>query len=132
MTTDQPDEDIILGYLQNEGALETENYLKNGRHLKDVETGILKERWIELYKEFFGAFDDARRTEREDVNAELALRGEQVPFEAVAVEAETLRKVISAELERQEKEEPGRLSDASREIELDIEKFRAQLMKPKN
>ena len=132
MTTDEPYDDVILGYLQNQSSLEAENYLKRGRHLKDVETGILKERWIELYRELFGARDDTRRTEREDVNAELSLRGEDIPFEAIAVEVEALRGDISAERERLKNGEPVRFSELHREIALDIEKFRGQLKKPKN
>lgn len=132
MTTDEPDDDVILGYFQNQGSLEAENYLKRGRRLKDVETGVLKERWIELYKEFFGARDDTRRAEREDVSAELALRGEEIPFDAVAVELEALKKDINVEFARQKIDNPSRLADSVRDIELEIEMFRGQLKKPKN
>lgn len=132
MTTDDPDDDVILGYFQNQGSLEAENYLKRGRGLKDVETGVLKERWIELYKEFFGARDDTRRAEREDVNSELALRGEEIPFDAVAAELEALKKDINVEFARQKIDNPSRLADSARDIELEIEMFRGQLKKPKN
>lgn len=132
MTTDDPDDDVILGYFQNQGSVIAENYLKRGRRLKDVETGVLKERWIELYKEFFGARDDTRRAEREDVSAELELRGEEIPFDAVAVEIEALKKDINVELARQKIDNPARLADSVRDIELEIEMFRGQLKKPKN
>lgn len=101
-----------------------EDYVKRGRQYESRETGGLRERFVELWREFF-RFDDTNEVERRDVEAELRLRDEDLPWSALENEYNSWKKIYT------EGEAAARDEDdtAYREQMADLGKFLRQRTK---
>lgn len=119
----------VLGWLTNEGSRDVEDYVKRGRQFKEKEIGFLKERWIELYLEMFN-FDNTNGQERNDINAEIELRGEEPPYLTITKELEAYTEKAASEMDRLKKEEPDRYADINRDLDIKVANFLNQLKKP--
>ncbi len=131
MSDNDPLDDAVQGWLINQQSLFTEDYLKRGRQFKEKEIGFLKERWVERMRESFN-HDRTNIQERDDVQAEILLRGEEPPTEMIAKEMKAFGERLGAEMERMEKEEPGWLEEMERDLNIEVADFLRQLKEPSN
>ena len=129
MSDDIPLDDLMVGFVANEGSRAVEDYLKRGRQLKDEDIGVLKERWVELFREVMN-FDNANSQKRNDVRAEIELRGEKLPFEIIETEFDVFVEKMGNEIERMEKEEPDRFGEIEHDLRIELANFLNQLKKP--
>jgi hypothetical protein len=123
----------MLAFLENQQFLRLEDYVKRGRELARVDTGDLKNRWITEFKKwvaFRPRYMDQRA--REDIEGELALRGEQPPFDLVKDEVEALRAASRTAMD-QLKRDPLALARAERKLADDMVEFsQSSKAKPAN
>jgi hypothetical protein len=100
-------ENALSAYLTNNGALLVESYVKRGRPLQAEDTASLKERWVFAFKEWARNWRQEKdRRAREDIESELALRREELPYGAVQAEKEALidqAKLLYKELQKHPK-----------------------------
>ena len=129
MSDNDPLDDAVEGWLINQQSLSTEDYLKRGRRFKEKEIGFLKERWVELMRASFN-HDKTNIQERDDVRAEISLRGEELPAEMLTKEMKAFTDSFPDELERMEREEPERLDEMERDLNIELAGFLRQLKKP--
>jgi len=120
---DESYNDLVLGYVQNRQSEDAERYLKSGRRFKDADIGYLKERWVELHREMIN-FDETNRIERDDVNAEIELRGEEIPFAVIKDEFQAFAEKMAKWVEDSQQTDSDKFREAGIELALDIEKFR--------
>ena len=112
--------DPVLAYLENEQLLEMEAYAKRGRHLAAVDSNELRQRWITEFKNWANNSEkQIDNRAREDIQAELALRGEQPPLDQVKDDWERLKAAQDSyfanldplELAKKERELSKRIDD---------------------
>lgn len=96
MTGDEKDEMrlTVEAFLQDKSMNEAADYVARGRAHKDEEIGVLKERWIESFK--LWAADPAQVRRMNDLKAEIELRGEEPPYEAIEAELEAVTARVAA------------------------------------
>jgi hypothetical protein len=73
----------MLALVQNRELDELENYISRGRQLKHTPTEELERRWAELMREWVKNYTGFDHRERTDVQAELELRGIELPMHLV-------------------------------------------------
>jgi hypothetical protein len=132
MAGQSPDHEM-LAFLENQQLMRLEDYVKRGRELAGIDGGELRERWITEFRKwvaFRPRYMDQRV--REDIEGELALRGEQPPFDFVKDELETLRAASRAAMD-QLKRDPLALARAERKLADDMIEFsQSSKAKPAN
>ena len=109
--------------IKNEEMDQLADYVSRGRRFQELPANEVKAVWIGAFRFELHALlagSDVSHTELNDISAEIALRGEKEPFEAVMPEAAAL----VAEIARQGPNERG-VMDA-------VRRFRESLDKPKN
>ncbi len=75
---------IILAMLRNQQFDELENYVSRGRQLGHTSVAGLKHRWATLMREWVKDFKgEIDNQERSDIQAELQLRGIELPIELI-------------------------------------------------
>jgi len=120
-----PDEldDTLSAYLTNQSALLVESYVKRGRTLQAEDTASLKERWVFAFKEWASNLrQEKHRQAREDIESELALRREELPYGAVQPEKEALIEQFRV-LYKQLEKDPKRLKEVNDELAEDLIAF---------
>ena len=114
-------------WLQNKGLERVEEYAKRGRKLARVDAAMLKQQWIELFKLWAQEPTDAELRDRfEDIEAELQLRGDTPPVDAVKAEMDGLTKLVKDAFDRLSLD-PERLKEMSLEIAEDYRRFAGTL-----
>jgi hypothetical protein len=123
----------LSAFLENQQFLRLEDYVKRGRDLVGMDTGDLKDRWIIEFKKWVATrprYTDQRA--REDIEGELALRGEQPPFDLVKDEVEALRVASRAAMD-QLRRDPLALARAERNVAAAMVEFsQSSKAKPAN
>jgi hypothetical protein len=100
MADHSPDHEM-LALLENQRLLHLEDYVKRGRELASIDSEELRDRWIIEFKKWVASrprYMDQRA--RDDIEGELALRGEQPPFDLVKDELEALRVASRAAMDQ--------------------------------
>jgi hypothetical protein len=105
MTDSPPMKLDMLNFLQKQKSDAAIAYVTRGRAFKNTDTEILKTRWIEIVGEMT-ELNHAHAIERDDIEAELTLRGVEPPAEAVNMERAMANMV--ADLIRMRTEEPAK------------------------
>ena len=103
--------DDMVGFLADQKAEATLSYVNRGRPLADFDSGVLKARWIEIVGEM-AELNYANAGERDDLESELTLRGEEPPAEAVDMDRAMANMV--ADLARMRVEEPDKFIEEMR------------------
>ena len=103
----------ILSYLANQNSIQVESYLKRGRKYKDVETSALKDLWVNSFKSWAARQTPELKVSMEDFEAELSLRGEEIPLEQIGLEFDKLIARLSCQLD-------GLSSECKQEINEDL------------
>ena len=106
MTT-PPLKDNMIDFLRQQKAEAAMAYVNRGRAFKESETDALKARWVEILGEM-AELNNANAVERDDIEAELTLRGIEPPAEAVDMERAMANMV--ADLIRMRAEEPDKFA----------------------
>ena len=89
----------IQDQVEEEQARDIGDYLKTGRAHARLATASLQARWLIQFKEITGGNTD-HDAERYDIEADLALRGEQVPIDVAPSELRTLLNAAEALYQR--------------------------------
>jgi hypothetical protein len=102
----------IRAFSRSQAIDRTEDYVKRGRPLAAVESAALKEQWIETYRKWCR---DVRnydlQRDANDIESELALRGEEVPIDRVVEEMHTLAEALKQELLKLDAEQLKRMGE---------------------
>jgi hypothetical protein len=114
--------DWVEAYLRNQEQEQADDYRKRGRKLAAVETEHLKQQWVDAFKRW-AAGNRADHRVREDIQAELLIRGHEVPFELVQGELAALKATSRATDERLFRD-PARLARADAALSEEVEAFR--------
>lgn len=102
-----PMRDEMVGFLANQKAEATTSYMNRGRGFEHIDTEVLKVRWIEILGEM-AALDYTHAVERDDIEAELTVRGIEPPAEAL--DMDRMMANIVADLIRMRVEEPDKFA----------------------
>ena len=89
----------IRAFSRSQAIDRTEDYVRRGRLLAQVESAALKDEWIAIYRRWcrdVRNFELQRRAN--DIESELSLRGVAVPVEAVVTEMNALADALKGEL----------------------------------
>jgi hypothetical protein len=105
MTDAPPIKDEMLSFLQKQKSDAAIAYVTRGRAFKNSDVEILKTRWVEIVGEM-AELNHTNAVERDDIEAELTLRGVEPPAEAVNMERAMANMV--ADLLRMRTEEPAK------------------------
>jgi hypothetical protein len=105
MTSTPPMKDEMLDFLRKQKAETAMDYVNRGRAFEKSDGEILKARWVEIVGEM-AELNHANAVERDDIEAELTLRGVEPPAEAVDLERAMTNMV--ADLIRMRDEEPAK------------------------
>lgn len=113
----------VTAFLQNKIFEQIAAYLAAGRPFASTPTAVVKERWVEHFAAFARTLDrDARRI-ADDLEAELKLRGEELPYEAVKEFTDMIVEKARASISGMSVEE---LKEMDKGIMDDIERFEAE------
>ena len=93
---DRPRQDAVEAWLDNHSFEYAEAYVRRGRHLRETASAELERRWIEGYRRWAATAgrEEFDHTDLEDIEAELSLRGEEPPRDAVKDETAALIAVV--------------------------------------
>jgi hypothetical protein len=105
MTDAPPMKTDMLNFLQKQKSDAAIAYVTRGRAFKAIDAEILKARWVEIVGEM-AELNHVNAIERDDIEAELTLRGIEPPAEAVDMERAMANMV--ADLIRMRLEEPDK------------------------
>jgi hypothetical protein len=105
--SETPMRDQMVGFLADQKAEATLSYMNRGRELESAETEALKARWIEILGEM-AVLDYTNAVERDDIEAELTVRGIEPPAEAL--DMDRMMANIVADLARMRVEEPDKFA----------------------
>jgi len=105
MTSPPPMKDEMLDFLRKQKAETAMDYVNRGRAFEKSDAEVLKARWVEIVGEM-AELNHANAIERDDIEAELTLRGVEPPAEAVDLERAMTNMV--ADLIRMRDEEPAK------------------------
>ena len=113
-----------VAWLENKQLQHTEQYVRRGRRFAGTPTHELKEQWILAFKYWAS---DLRQVEpgrnlREDLESELAMRKEKLPFDAVKTEMDQLKSAVKAAAKHLEAD-PKRFEEFDRELQSDLDDF---------
>ncbi len=103
MTDTPPMKLDMLNFLQKQKSDAAIAYVTRGRAFKNTDAEVLKTRWVAIVGEM-AELDHTNAIERDDIEAELTLRGVEPPAEAVDMERAMANMV--ADLIRMRTEEP--------------------------
>jgi hypothetical protein len=82
----------MLAFRENRQRLQLEDYVRRGRELASIDSGDLRDRRVVEFRKWVASRPRSMdHRAREDIEGELALRGEQPPFDLVKEELEVLR-----------------------------------------
>lgn len=120
----------ILSFLENERIVRLKDYMDRGRTHKGIELGALKEDWVGVFRLFSCVpADEANRTRMHDLEAELALRSEELPWDVVQEEADNFIKMTD---EAYRNMSAGRKAEANEELQEDLDRFIQETPQKKN
>ena len=105
MSSTPPMKDEMLDFLRKQKAETAMDYVNRGRAFEKSDAEVLKARWVEIVGEM-AELNHANAIERDDIEAELTLRGVEPPAEAVDLERAMTNMV--ADLIRMRDEEPAK------------------------
>jgi len=114
---------LVDAWLANKSLEHLQRYMKGGRRLERAGTDDLKAQWVAAMALWASSADlresDAHCETRQDVEAELHLRGEQLPKNAAKPSIEALQRGIldSVSQARTDPNFLDRVSELSNEIE---------------
>jgi len=102
---DRKRQDAVQAWLDNHTFEYAQAYARLGRQLRNVDSAELERRWIAGYRRWAAAAgrEEFDHGELEDIEAELSLRGEEPPRDAVKAETDRLIAVVermTAKLDR--------------------------------
>jgi len=105
MTDAPPMKDEMIDFLRQQKAEAAMAYVNRGRAFETTDVETLKARWVAILGEM-AELDNTNAVERDDIEAELTLRGIEPPAEAVDMERAMANMV--ADLIRMRDEEPDK------------------------
>jgi hypothetical protein len=103
MSDEPPIKTEMVSFLQKQKSDAAMAYVARGRAFKNTDADVLKARWIDILGEM-AELDNTNAVERDDIEAELTLRGIEPPAEAVDMDRAMTNMV--ADLIRMRTEEP--------------------------
>ena len=112
--------DMAKAMLESRAMKERADYLRRGREHVGLTTEAAQELWIATFQAWVSDRTQNRERAFNDVNAELDLRGESLPFEKVPNEVEVIRKELLLACPN------------SPELHEAIDEFREELRGPRN
>jgi hypothetical protein len=119
MTKKEDDPGLVADAIVASDAVDQmARYLQGGRYLGSLTIDRLKEVWIAAFKTWFISRNDEDAMKMDDAGAELGLRNEEPPFEAVQAEAIAMVE----EIKRDGPDNPG--------VEEKARQFRDEREKP--
>ena len=114
---------LTYAWLQNKPLELAQDYLARGRRYAGLPTDEVKTRWVAAFREMVA---DLRAPERQqaaqDLEAELTLRKEDVPYDLVRTELESFSAAAMAAIQRL-RQDPERFARIDREIMQQIAAF---------
>lgn len=116
-------EELVESYLQHQSMENVAHYVRTGRRFADLSTDDLSTRWAASFKRYA---DTGERGDLDDYEAELSLRGEQLPMQLVQDEWRSLlAKIDAVYADPKQRERVGAdLVDELREFAARIDKER--------
>jgi hypothetical protein len=114
---------VAVAFMAYEAFQKKADYLRRGRLLATVDTDALKGRWVASYREWIQdpmAPHDHRG--RLDIEAELDLRGEEIPAELVLDDTRKLEAAIQERLQQVERD-PALKAELDRKFQRDYAEF---------
>jgi len=124
--------DIVEAWLANQAMERLENYLRDGRRLRETPVDMLRARWI---KEMRAWADNCRtkfdHREHEDIEAEMSLRKIEPPFDEIKDAMQTIRKASKEHMDELRRD-PERLAHKESEIDDAIARFKADAERSKS
>jgi hypothetical protein len=117
---------IVDAFLANQQLEQLQDYLQRGRALSETPVETLNARWLELMKAWIQDFSPKTdHREREDIGAELQLRGLEPPFDKAGEIMEQLRQK-SREAADKRLRDPERLAQAEKSFNEQLADFEAK------
>jgi len=114
----------MLAYFESQRLDRLQDYMQRGRPLADLTDDHLNQRWVAEFRHWmknFGTRVDHRT--REDIEAELQLRGHEPPFALVPEEFEAMQAASRAQTDRLLRD-PYRTARKERQLTEELEQFR--------
>ena len=98
-----PENELVLAYIQNQQLEAVEDYVRRGRQFAGIDDQELDQRWIAAFKIWVaaavaGVQNDHR--ERLDLDSEIVLRGREAPHRSVMKEWLLLQVIITAQVSK--------------------------------
>jgi hypothetical protein len=125
------DNDLVDAFLADRAMRELEDYTKRGRLFEHLANDDLERRWATAFRDWASLRlqrQPSDTTDMDDLQAEIALRGRQVPLDLVKSEFDALRALQDESMQRQ-----GALARMERDFSAELEEFkRRNQQAPKN
>lgn len=109
----------VEAFLQSKSMNEAADYVARGRAHQGEGSEVLKDRWIEAFR--LWAADHNQAKPMDDLRAELELRGEEPPYEAVKAELDA----VTAKLAAMEFDDEAKLA-----VGMEVEAYARARSKP--
>jgi hypothetical protein len=125
-------EKAVRSWLMSSVIDQTEDYLRRGRRFSDLETDVLKEQWIVAFKKHCRDFEDvALNRKSNDLQAELALRSIDPPFDVVEADLGRMTAAIRESVDDIKLNRPEIWKEGEELARAEFEKFLKSHSKPK-
>jgi hypothetical protein len=119
---------LVDAWLKNKGIEDTKKYVQQGGRFKDLTIEELKSLWVAAFGLFATTFKDG--PDRLDLESELALRGEKIPYELVKTEHEAL--INKARAYGVMIEQDPTLLARFEDLAEEMDEFEREINRPKN
>jgi len=127
MSADRDYDELMRGWIENRLLDQIQDYIGRGRRLVGIDYAKLRREWIAGMKLWSTKSANAEDHKlREDIQAELQLRGYQLPYDSVKDELSKLTAMSEIFIDSLKPEDRARMS---RRIGTQIETFHASVKK---
>jgi hypothetical protein len=125
-------DDDVTGFLASRALDNQADYVARGRAQKDLSEKELTEKWVQAFRRMA---DDPRNRESRvfecDLESEFRLRHKEPPYELVREERERYKSAALAAI-KEITQDPDKFKEFGRDIEAEIEAYKAARDKRKN
>lgn len=118
----------MWAYLRNKALVQVETYAVEGRRFSNLSNADLNAEWIRAFTAFCDAVtEESLQKEANDLEAELTLRGQGLPFDDVKDAFDRLTSEINSRMEEIAHDNPKRLDEINDEILDDIDELAKEI-----
>jgi hypothetical protein len=114
---------VVHAWLENKDLLSLQDYLTRGRQLQSVDSEQLKGDWLKLVRRWAEQPETPPGVRRDDIEAELRLRGDLLPYDDVRFELENITTAATKSMDQLKHDDPQEFEKRNQSLQIELEGF---------